>query len=165
MDITQYEIDNIDQVSVGDTVIVVDSYRGRTTRVQRADVTRKLKTKFELTFDGGRKVEYAARISFGGIRRYGLGSDYGSSTETMYPVNDEVVEWCAQENRKVDANLLRAELVEMTTKNRYEQAGTEEALATARQIAHTAQQLVELEEEISKIDHEFIAREEQEQQQ
>lgn len=165
MDITKHEITNIDQINVGDAVIVVDGYRGRTTRVQHADVTRKLKTKFELTFDGGRKVEYSSRIVFGNIKHYRLGSDYGSSTETMYPVNDEVTQWCTQENRKVDANLLRAELAEMAAKHRYEEAGTEEALTVAGQIAHTAQQLVELEEEISKIDHEFIAHEEQEQQQ
>lgn len=164
MDISKHEITNVDQISVGDAVIVVDGYRGRTTRVQRAEVTRKLKTKFELTFDGGRKVEYSSRIVFGNIKRYRLGSDYGSSTENMYPVNDEVTQWCAQENRKVKATSLRVQLGALAHKNRNDEAGTEEALNTAREIAHMAQRLVELEEEISKVDHEFAAREEQKQQ-
>lgn len=167
MNITQHEITKIDQINVGDTVVVVGSYRGRTTRVQYAEVTRKLKTKFELTYSDTDKVEYSTRIVFGNLKRYGAGADmsYGMSSTHMYPAIDEVVEWCVQEKRKVTANRLRGDLAELTGKNRNDQAGTEEALNTAREIAHMTQRLVDLEEAISKADHEDAAREEQEQEQ
>lgn len=167
MNITQHQITKIDQVNVGDTVVVVDSYRGRTTSVKYAEVTRKLKTKFELSYSDTDKVEYSSRIVFGHLKRYGAGADlsYGASSTYMYPTNDEVVEWCVQEKRKVTANRLRGQLADLTSKNRYDEAGTEEALNIAREIAHLAQRLVELEEEISAADHEAVAREEQEQEQ
>ena len=167
MNITQHQITKIDQVNVGDTVVVVDSYRGRTTSVKYAEVTRKLKTKFELSYSDTDKVEYSSRIVFGHLKRYGAGADlsYGASSTYMYPTNDEVVGWCVQEKRKVTANRLRSELADLTSKNRNDEAGTEEALNTAREIAHAAQRLVDLEEEISKADHEAVAREEQEQEQ
>lgn len=164
MNIDKYQITSIDQFGVGDTVVVVGSYRGRTTRVQYAEVTRKLKTKFELTYFDTDKVEYSARIVFGRIKRYGPGSDasYGMSSTHMYPANDDaVVEWCVQENRKVAAQRLRAKLAEVTSKHRRDEASPEEALNMAREIAHMAQRLVDLEEEISKVDHEFASREEQ----
>lgn len=165
MNITQHQITKIDQISVGDTVVVVDSYRSRTTRIRYAEVTRTLKTKFELTYEDDSKVEYSSRIVFGNLKRYGAGADmsYGMSSTHMYPANDDVVEWCVQEKRKVTANRLRGELAELTGKNRNDQAGTEEALNTAREIAHMAQRLVDLEEAISAADHGAAAREEQEQ--
>ena len=164
MNITQHQITKIDQISVGDTVVVVDSYRGRTTRVQYAEVTRTLKTKFELTYEDDSKVEYSSRIVFGNLKRYGAGAgmSYGMSSTHMYPANDDVVEWCVQEKCKVTANRLRGELAELTGKNRNDQAGTEEALNTAREIAHMARRLVDLEEEISAAEHETAARKEQE---
>lgn len=167
MNITQHQITKIDQVNVGDTVVVVESYRGRTTSVRYAEVTRILKTKFELTYSDTDKVEYAARISFGRINRYGAGgaySSYGMSSTHMYPTNDEVVEWCAQEKRKVTATSLRVQLGALAHKNRNDEAGTEEALNTAREIVHMAQRLVALEEEIAAADHAAVAREEQEEQ-
>lgn len=163
MRIFEHHITDTNQINVGDTVVVVDSHRGRTTYVQYAEVTRKLKTKFELTFESGRKVEYSTNIPFGYIKRYGVSDGYGSSSTHMYPVNDEVVEWSTQENRKVTAHQLRLRLAEMTSNTRHEKAGTKEALDTAHEVADMAQQLVELEEEISNINHEFAAREEQEQ--
>lgn len=167
MNIDKYQIEKIDQVNVGDTVVVIESYRGRTTSVRYAEVTRKLKTKFEVAYSDTDKVEYSSRIVFGHLKRYGAGSDlsYGMSSTYMYPANDDVVEWCAQENRKVTANRLRSQLADLTTKNRHDQAGTEEALNTAREIAHMAQRLVALEEEVATADHEAAAREEQEQEQ
>lgn len=164
MDISKYLITNIDQINVGDTVVVVTkSYRGRTQGAQYAEVTRKLKTKFELTFENDRKVEYSTRIDFRSIKRYGSSDGYCTPSEYMYPVNDEVVKWSMQENRKVTAYQMRLRLAEMASDTRYEKAGTEEALDIAREIAAMAQRLVELEEEISKVDHEFAAREEHEQ--
>lgn len=165
MNITQHRINEIDQINVGDTVVVVESYRGRTTGIRYAEVTRKLKTKFEVAYSDTDKVEYSSRIVFGHLKRYGAGSDlsYGASSTRMYPTNDEVVEWCVQEKRKVTANRLRGELAELTGKNRNDQAGTEESLNTAREIAHMAQRLVDLEEAISAADHEAADREEQEQ--
>lgn len=165
MNITQHQITKIDQISVGDTVVVVDSYRGRTTRVQHAEVTRTLKTKFELTYEDDSKVEYSSRIVFGNLKRYGAGAgmSYSMSSTHMYPANDDVVEWCVQEKRKVTANRLRGELAELTGKNRNDEAGTEEALNTAREIAHMAQRLVDLEEAITAADHEAGARKEREQ--
>lgn len=165
MNIDKYQIDNIDQISVGDTVVVVDSYRGHVTRIQYGEVTRKLKTKFEVTYSDTDKAEYASRIDFGHLKRYGVGSNfsYGLSSTHMYPANDEVVEWCAQEKRKVTADRLRSELAELSGKTRRSEAGNEEALNTAREIAHMAQRLVDLEEAITAADHEAAAREEQEQ--
>lgn len=164
MNIDKYQITNINQVNVGDTVVVVESDRGRTTRVKYAEVTRILKTKFELTYDNSSKVEYAARISFGRIKRYGAGgaySSYSTSNTRMYPANDDVAEWYVQENRKVTATSLRVQLGALAHKNRNDEAGTEEALNTARKIVHMAQRLVALEEEIAAADHEAAAREEQ----
>lgn len=167
MNIAKHQIDNIDQIIVGDTVVVVDFYRGHVTRIQYGEVTRKLKTKFEVTYSDTDKVEYAARIGLGGIKRYGTGSDisYGLSSTHMYPANDEVVEWCAQENRKATADRLRSELADLSGKTRRSEAGNEEALNTAREIANMAQRLVELEEEISAAEHEAGVRKEQEREQ
>ena len=144
---------------------MVDSYRGHVTRIQYGEVTRKLKTKFEVTYSDTDKAEYASRIVFGNLKRYGAGAgmSYGMSSTHMYPANDEVVEWCAQEKRKVTADRLRSELAELSGKTRRSEAGNEEALNTAREIANMAQRLVELEEEISAAEHEAGARKEQEQ--
>lgn len=163
MNISKHLITNTDQIKVGDAVVVVKSYHGRTSRVQYAEVTRKLKTKFELTFEDGRKVDYSTRIDFRSIKRYGVSDGYGLSSQYMYPVNDEVVEWCTQESHEAAAHQLRAQLAELTSNIRQNEVGTEESLNTAREIADLAQQLAELEEEISKIDHAVADREEREQ--
>lgn len=139
MNISKYLITNTDQINVGDTVVVVESYRGRTTRARYAEVTRKLKTKFELTFENGLRVEYSTRIYFRSIKRYGLSDVYSASMEHMYLVNDEVVKWSTQENRKATAHQLRLRLGQTASDTRHDEAGTEEALDTAREIADMAQ--------------------------
>ena len=49
MNINHLAIGNIDQVSVGDKVFVVNTNYTQTTSIRHAEVTRVLKTKFELT--------------------------------------------------------------------------------------------------------------------
>lgn len=72
MNIDRIVIENISQVIVGDIVVVVDK---RTMSTQYARVSRVLKTKFELEYDSGEKVEYSTDISHGHIYRKGETKD------------------------------------------------------------------------------------------
>lgn len=156
MYIDQYEIKDIDQVNAGDTVVVIAYTHGCAVTVCRAEVSRKLKTKFELTYDDGSKTEYSSRIGYGGLKRYGAGIDSGfsSASKRMYQANDVLNAWCEQEDRKRNAAQLRRQMADLANRSQNAEVGTSTAIESAREIANMAQRLVALEEEISKADEE-----------
>lgn len=150
MHITEYKIKNIDQVSVGDSVVVV-TRRGRSVSTARATVTRKLKTKFEVQYADATKVEYSTRIQFGSVTPYG-NSSYTGDTE-MYPAIDAVLAWCAHEARKSGADKLRWEIADLAQNHRRANTGEVSLLEIAREVATKARRLVEMETEIYKAEH------------
>ena len=152
MNIDNHAIESTDQIQNGDNVVLVTTNRGKPTSIAVAQVTRKLKTKFEVTYREGSKDTYNTNISFGSLVRYGSGGRTPFSTvrTIMYPINDEVKAWCAHQGRKMKANSLRIELGDLAYSHRFNEAGKEETLNTIREIAHMAQQLLEMEELIAQ---------------
>lgn len=153
MNTNEYQIKNIDQVSVGDSVVIVTD-RGRGVTTTRATVTRKLKTKFELQYASGDKVEYRTRMPFGSVTRFGEtpGMSY-SGRESLYPDNDAVRSWCANEARKTEADGLRWKIADLAQNHRRGNVGEVPLLEIAREVARKAQQLVEMEAEIFEYEH------------
>lgn len=153
MNINEYQIKNIDQVSVGDDVVVVTE-RGHGVTTARATVTRKLKTKFELQYASGDKVEYRTRMPFGSVTRFGEtpGMSYSGAAK-MYPDNDAVRYWCENEDRKTEADGLRWQIADLAQNHRRGNAGEVPLLEVAREVARKAQQLVEMETAIYEYEH------------
>lgn len=159
MNINHLAIGNIDQVSVGDKVFVVSTYYSRTTSILHAEVTRVLKTKFELTYKGGNKAEFSTDIVAGHIRPKGMArGEFGVSTTRMFPRTEEVAAWCRQEVRKDKARELKAEVSKIAGNSSFDGISADEMLDVAREIAHKANLLAELAEEISTTEHKATAR-------
>ena len=159
MNIEHLAIDNIDQVNVGDKVVVVDTNYTQTTRILSAEVTRVLKTKFELTYKDGNTAEFSTDIDAGCIRPKGMSrGEFGASTTRMFPRTEEVAAWCKQEVRKAKAKELKTELFKFVGNSSFDGISADEMLGVAREIAHKANLLVELAEEISATEHEATSR-------
>lgn len=153
MNIFEYQIKNIDQVSVGDDVVVVTE-RGHGVTTTKATVMRKLKTKFELEYEDGTTAEYKTRMPFGSITRFGETPGMScSGRESLYPDNDAVRSWCAIEARKTEADRLRWEIADLAQNHRRGNAGEVPLLEVAREVARKAQQLVEMETAIYEYEH------------
>ena len=156
MNISHLAIDNISQINVGDTVILVDSYYSRTTSIKRMTVKRILKTKFELVDRNGLKEEYRTDVRSYAIHPYGKPKDtgFGTSRTVMYPDTEKVRAWCIQEKRKVKAQGLKYDLTKLVKTEWPEEINTEEAYDTAREIAHKAQLFRDLIKEILDVEAE-----------
>lgn len=145
MNIDRIIIENISQVVVGD-IVVVDT---RTLSTQYAKVSRVLKTKFELEYDSGEKVEYSTDISHGHIYRKGeTKGGFNASVTRMFPLTDEVNRWCAHESRKLTAKKLKDDLVKLLESSRSSEVGTDESCDLAQEIAYRANDLSDLEARI-----------------